>query len=134
MDAFGRFLELDDALLRRQLSPQEDRAPPEPALLRQAIVFDQPLDARDAGARVGEMAAHHAISVLPTAMLGLSSSAQYGVETSPVARLSPSGPYAITSSIQRASHLSYETRHLNPCAATVSCGTQGRSRDGDAAR
>jgi hypothetical protein len=45
--AFERFLKLDERLLSLELSPQRDRSPLFPALLREAIVFDQPLDARE---------------------------------------------------------------------------------------
>ena len=79
MDAFERFVEIDEELLSLEPSPQLDRSPLQPALSREAIVFDHPLDACERIACVDVSNGHHAISVPPTAGPRLSPIAQHGV-------------------------------------------------------
>ena len=62
VDAFERFLELDQPLLRLQLSPHRDRPPPQPALLREAMVLDHPLDACEPIAGVAVIEGRHALT------------------------------------------------------------------------
>ena len=96
VDAFGRFLEVDERPLSLQLSPQADRPPLEPALLLEAIVFDQPLDASEPSARVRGIRSQHAINVLPTATPTLSSSAHYGVESHRTEKRVQNGNHILT--------------------------------------
>jgi len=44
VDLFGRLVESHQHLLCLEPSPQPDRPPLDPALLHEAMVFDQPLD------------------------------------------------------------------------------------------
>ena len=62
MDAFERFLELDERLLSLQLSPHGDRPPLDQAVLGKPIVFDHPLDACEPIACVGVTDWHHPVS------------------------------------------------------------------------
>ena len=72
MDAFERLLKLEDHLLSLQLSPQPDCPPQEPALLLDAIVFDDPLDAGEPIACATIINWAHVVRVLPIATPSLS--------------------------------------------------------------
>ena len=72
MDAFERLLKLEDHLLSLQLSPQPDCPPQEPALLLDAIMFDDPLDVGEPIAYAVMINCLHAVSVLPIATPSLS--------------------------------------------------------------
>jgi hypothetical protein len=56
VDAFERVLEPAKRLPRLELSPQSDRAPFKPALLRKPILFNHPFDAGEPAAWVGPVA------------------------------------------------------------------------------
>jgi hypothetical protein len=73
VDAGERLLELEDHLLRLELSPQPDCLPQEPSLLLDAIVFNHSLDACAPIACANMINETHAISVLPIAPPRLSS-------------------------------------------------------------
>ena len=78
VDAFERFVEIDEKLLSLEPAPQPDRPPLQAALFREAVVFDHPLDAFERIACVDVSNGHHTISVPPAAGPILSPIAQHG--------------------------------------------------------
>ena len=85
MDAFERLLKLEDHLLSFQLSPQSNRPSQLPALLLDAIVLDDALDACEPIASAAMMNWPHAASVLPIGTPNLSPIAQCdGVLAGPI--------------------------------------------------
>jgi hypothetical protein len=71
VDELGRLVEIQKRLLSFELSPHGDRPPQEPALLLDAIVFDDSLDACEPIACAAMINWPHAISVLPIATANL---------------------------------------------------------------
>jgi hypothetical protein len=72
VDPFERLLKLEDHLLSFQLSPQSDRPPQLPALLLDAIVLDDALDACEPIGCAAMINWPHTVRVLPIGTPNLS--------------------------------------------------------------